>query len=207
MFLRSTAADRVYITQYTDCLSFGESFRLFELDGSISYQGYCDDFGPINMSCIIDFVRLLDAKLNGWPDCKIVFRVSNGKRSLTNAVFLLGAYMMLKLAKSSAVVAKSFNWLETEKMEPYRDATYSKPEFALELIDCWRGLEKSMQLGWVRCAGSNFMWGKIDVDEYRHYSNPANGDLQEVVPGKTKASYLFLLMMISSQTSFIESFQ
>jgi cell division cycle 14 len=28
------------------------------------------------------------------------------------------------------------------------------------------------------------MWGEIDVDEYRHYDNPANGDLQEVVPGK-----------------------
>jgi hypothetical protein len=31
------------------------------------------------------------------------------------------------------------------------------------------------------------MWGAIDADEYpqyRHYDNPANGDLQEVVPGK-----------------------
>ena len=28
------------------------------------------------------------------------------------------------------------------------------------------------------------MWGDIDVDEYRHYDSPANGNLHEVVPGK-----------------------
>ena len=29
--------------------------------------------------------------------------------------------------------------------------------------------------------------GAIDIDEYLHYDNPANGDLQEVVPGKIVA--------------------
>ena len=28
------------------------------------------------------------------------------------------------------------------------------------------------------------MWGKIHIDQYRHYEDPGNGDLQEVVPGK-----------------------
>jgi cell division cycle 14 len=69
-------------------------------------------------------------------------------------------------------------------MQSYRDATYSRPDFALQLIDCWRGLDKGMRHGWVRYAGSHHMWGDIDVDEYRHYDDPANGDLQEVVPGK-----------------------
>jgi hypothetical protein len=92
--------------------------------------------------------------------------------------------MILKLATPSAAVAESFLWLDTDKMEPYRDATYSKADFALELIDCWQGLEKGVQHGWVRFAGPDFLWGDIDVDEYRHYDDPANGDLQEVVPGK-----------------------
>jgi hypothetical protein len=42
MFLHSTAVDRVYLAQYTECLSFGKSFQAFELDSPISYQGYCD---------------------------------------------------------------------------------------------------------------------------------------------------------------------
>jgi cell division cycle 14 len=41
-----------------------------------------------------------------------------------------------------------------------------------------------MQQGWVRFGGSHHMWGMIDVDEFRHHDNPANGDLQEVVPSK-----------------------
>ena len=122
----------------------------------------------MNMSCIIDFIRLLDARLDESPKSNIVFSVDDGKRSLTNAVFLLGAYMILKQDKPSAAVSDSFRWLDTNHVEPYRDATYSKADFALELIDCWRGLEKGRDRGWVRFAGSDFMWGEIDVDEYRH---------------------------------------
>ena len=165
-------------------MEFGGSFEVFALDSSISYEGYCDDFGPMNMSCIVDFIRLLDAKLNQAPDKKIVFSVEEGRRPLTNAVFLLGAYMILKLEISSDAVSESFGWLNPDHVEPYRDATYSRPDFALQLLDCWRGLEKGMQRGWVRFGGSGFQWGSIDVDEYRHYDDPANGDLQEVVPGK-----------------------
>ncbi len=111
-----------------------------------------------------------------------------GRRSLTNAVFLIGAYMIVRHNTSSAEGSDTFRSLPpTNQTEPYRDATYSETDFALELIDCWRGLEKGVQHGWVRYAGSDPMWGDIDADEYRHYDNPANGDLQEVVPGKVVA--------------------
>ena len=69
-------------------------------------------------------------------------------------------------------------------LEPYRDATYSRPDFDLALIDCWRGLAKGRDLGWVRYAGTDYLWGEVDVDEYQHYDSPANGNLHEVVPGK-----------------------
>ena len=39
-------------------------------------------------------------------------------------------------------------------------------------------------MGWIRYAASGYMWGQIDIEEYRHYDNPANGNLNEVVPGK-----------------------
>ena len=189
MFPHSTIIGRVYLTQGTDCLPLIEPFHLFTLDSSISYQGFCDDFGPMNMSCIVDFIRLLDAKLGALesPDENIVLSVDQDKRSLTNAVFLLGTYMIQQLDKSSTVVSESFDWLDSDLMEPYRDASYARADFALELIDCWRGLEKGMLHGWVRYGGSDFMWGEIDVDEYRHYGSPANGDLQAVVPGKLVA--------------------
>ncbi len=96
----------------------------------------------MNMASVIDFIRLLDGELASFPDSKIFFCVDVGRRPLTNAVFLLGAYMILKLEMASSNVARRFRWLDPSLIEPYRDATYSRPDFHLHLIDCWRGLEK-----------------------------------------------------------------
>ncbi len=138
----------------------------------------------MNMASIIDFIRLLDAERKAFPRSKIVFCVDEGRRALTNAVFLLGAYMILKLDMTPSTVAKQFSWLDPEAIEPYRDATFARPDFHLQLIDCWRGLEKGKLQGWVRFAQSGYMWGAIDIDQYRHYDTPANGNMHEVVPGK-----------------------
>jgi hypothetical protein len=65
----------------------------------------------MNMACIVDFIRLIDSKLNDFPDRKLVLCVASGKRELTNAVFLLESYMILKQDKSSDAVDASFRWL------------------------------------------------------------------------------------------------
>ena len=106
------------------------------------------------------------------------------KRSLTNAVYLLGAYMILKLNFAPSQVERRFSFLDRSSLESYRDATFVLPDFRLHLVDCWRGLAKGKARGWVQHGGSGYMWGAIDVDEYRHYDSPANGNLHEVVPGR-----------------------
>ena len=184
--LLSAISSRLNLAQNIDGFSLGDSFecfRLSTLSAQIAYNPYCDDFGPVSMACVVDFIRLLDAKLVGSSATKMILCVDAGRRALTNAVFLLGSYMILRQGKASSDVAASFHWLERQ-MEPYRDASNFSPDFALHLIDCWRGLEKGVQQGWVRFGGLHHMWGMIDVDEFRHHDNPANGSLQEVVPGK-----------------------
>ena len=92
---------------------------------------------------------------------------------------------------SAEEVAERFNNLNQSPTdtEGYRDATFSVPDFELSLVDCWRGLRKGVELGWVRLPSSmqDFKWGEIDVDEYDHYDDPFNGDMHEVVPGKLVA--------------------
>jgi cell division cycle 14 len=184
-FLQTTGiSEKVVLAQYVEGLVFGVNFKCTYLPRRIKYHAYCDDFGPMSMYCIVDFIRTLDTLLDSLVDRRLVLCIDAGRRNLTNAVFLIGSYMILKQSKCATEVSKTFHWLDTDQIEPYRDATYSVPDFSLQLIDCWRGLEKGMKRGWVRCAGSDYMWGKIDVDEYHHYDDPANGDLQEVVPGK-----------------------
>ena len=177
--------DRLYIAQGIESLPPSDMFRWFQPHESIQYHHLCDDFGPMNMASILKFAKQLDAELAQNPACRFFYCAEEGKRALTNAIFLLGSYMILMLDSTSESVADCFSWLEPSQFEEFRDATYSKPDFGLTLLDCWRGLERGKLLGWVeRPSGEDFMWGQIDVDEYAHYDCPLNGDLHEVVPGK-----------------------
>ena len=87
----------VYLSQGIDVLPEGECFRVFVPDTSIQYFPLCDDFGPMNMSSVIKFARQLDDDLIQFPSCTLFYSVDNTRRSLSNAIFLLGSYMILLL--------------------------------------------------------------------------------------------------------------
>ena len=176
--------DQVYLGQDIKSIVSKDEFHFIYLAQELHYEAYCDDFGPMNMSSTISFIRLLDAELASFPGDKILVYADEGRRALTNAVFLLGAYMIIKLDMTPSDVNERFRWLKQDSIESYRDATYSRPDFRLHLIDCWRGLHKGKELGWVRYGGAGHRWGDIDFDEYAQYDNPFNGNLHEVVPGK-----------------------
>ena len=182
--LRATIADRVYLGQGLNNIFFSDKFRCVHTSKAIQYEAYCDDFGPMNMASIVDFIRLIDKELASFPDAKVVVCAEHGVRQLTNSVFLIGAYKIIKLDETPDEVARSFSWLDPESIESYRDATFSRPTFRLDVIDCWRGLAKGKELEWIRYGGTHYLWGEIDVDEYRNYDSSANGNLHEVVPGK-----------------------
>jgi cell division cycle 14 len=183
-FLHCLFQDRLFLAHGVDDIVFGDSYHCLRPANEMRYHAYCDDFGPVNMASVIDFVKLVEKEMAQSLECKVVVCVDEGHRSLTNAVFLLGAYLLIRHNLSSDKVANHFAWLHDDLIEPYRDATFSPSDFDLHLIDCWRGLEKGRHRGWIRYAASGHMWGNIDVDEYRHHDSLANGNLHEVVPGK-----------------------
>ena len=176
--------DRVCIAQNVQCFASTKKFRCFQTQATVKYFGYCDDFGPMNLASIASFIDLLDQELVSYPSCKIMYCVDPGRRELTNAVFLLGAYMILKQEMSADDVSNRFSWRHQAPIEDFRDATYSEPDFALSLLDCWRGLERGKANGWVRLPSKSGLWGETNMDFYAHYDDPLNGDLHVVVPGK-----------------------
>ena len=183
MLLHAVLDDRVYLAQSLKHVPNDKSVQIIDL-AQYSYEGYCDDFGPMNMSTTIDFIQHLDFKLDSCPESDIVVSAQDGRRALTNAVYLIGAYMALKLDMCPHEVERRFSFLDPAFLESYRDATFVRPDFRLHLVDCWSGLAKGMERGWIKYGGCRARWGAVDVDEYRHYDNPANGNLHEVVPGK-----------------------
>jgi cell division cycle 14 len=179
--------ERFYICQGVDLLPEGEAFKPFRPDDCIQYHPICDDFGPLNMCSVIKFVQQLDSELEDYPSCILFYSVGSSRRDLTNAIFLIGSFMILRLGWTSTEVNSSFEWAEPY-VEAYRDATYATSSFDLKLRDCWDSLMKGIEKGWVELPSctedEDYKYGEIDIEEYEHYDNPLNGDMHEVVPGK-----------------------
>ena len=175
--------DSLYLAQGVDSLPLF-AFRIFKPDPVIEYLPLCDDFGPMNMACVTRFITQLQNELVDFPDDRHFYCVEDGKRSLTNAVFLLGCYQLLILDQSVDEISDCFSWMKPEHFEEYRDATFAVPTFRLTLVDCWRALDKAKMLGWVGMPDPDGFCGTLDIREYAHYDQPYEGDLHEVVPGK-----------------------
>jgi hypothetical protein len=147
-------------------LPSSEDFQLFQPQKSLKYYPICDDFGPMNLASTTRFIEMLEDEIYDYPSSKIVLCSDPGRRALTNAVYLLGAFLILRLNTSAEDTFKRFQWLDDSLLEPYRDATFAKPDFPLKLLDCWRALERGRILGWVRypSADTPEMWGMVNID-------------------------------------------
>jgi cell division cycle 14 len=157
--------------------------HFFHVDGIIRYFPFCDDFGPFNLASIFRFLEILDAKLVGMPDKTIVLCCRTDRKAITNAGFLMGAYLLLELGYDADSPLMPLSNVSPSPYLDFRDATYGPVTFGLSIRDAWRGLAKAHSLGWFD-AGSN---DAFDLEEYEHYENPGNGDLHWLVPNKILA--------------------
>jgi cell division cycle 14 len=177
-------AQRVFLHQgtITDIMS-GEEYAPFRFVVCAQYVFNTEQLNPPNMSSVVDFIQQLEDKLKSNAK-NVLICLDEGKKPLTDAVFLLGAYMILKADMTMSQVIDKFAWLSSSDLEPYHNVSPCATEIPLQVFDCLRGLEKGKLLGWVQYAESGYMWGETDMEQYRHYSSVANGFLHQVVPGK-----------------------
>ena len=60
-FMMPILGGQLLLAQGVEDIAFGGVFRRFEMTPHLmQYNAYCDDFGPMNMASVIDFVRALD---------------------------------------------------------------------------------------------------------------------------------------------------
>jgi cell division cycle 14 len=150
----------------------------FRIDKDMSYSAFCDDFGPMNLAAVYRFCTIVELQRETHANQDIVLISPPDERSVTNAAFLLGAYMMMKLDHSPKYVRERLQGLEAWLLS-YRDVSPGEQNFHLHLSDCWEGLWKAKQLSWV-----SFAPGGFELSDYEHCDNPLNADLHEVVPNK-----------------------
>jgi cell division cycle 14 len=156
-----------------------KDFRIFTLDESIVYQPFCQDFGPMNLGCVFAFCENLRTRLAQIPPRPLALVTDHDTINITNAAFLLGAYMILKENTMPTDAAAALAPLE-DRLLSFRDVSPGEQNFHLRLIDCWGGLWRAKLEGLVDFAAD----GGFDAEEYAELDSPLNADLHEVVRGK-----------------------
>ena len=58
-FLHAVLNDQLFLAQDTKGIHFGSEYQCIHSDYFLNHCGFCDDFGPMNMASIIDFIRML----------------------------------------------------------------------------------------------------------------------------------------------------
>ena len=115
---------------------------------------------------------------------RVVYWTSQEPQDITNAICILGAYLVTVLGATVDEAWRPFEqlpeWLPCRKQPMclmFRDATWVKSSFDLHVKDCWAGLQRAVSQGL-------YDFNRFDKHEYFYYDSPDNGDLHMVVPGK-----------------------
>uniref|UniRef100_A0A6S9SCY9 protein-tyrosine-phosphatase n=2 Tax=Chrysotila carterae TaxID=13221 RepID=A0A6S9SCY9_CHRCT len=152
--------------------------HFFSTDDLLIYDPYFGDFGPLNVSQLCRYCRMLNQKLSDSSKAnkKVVHCCRPQHDTRANSVLLLSAWQMLYNDKSPEEAWEPFAGLRPA-LCPYRDASMGQPLFNLTVLHCLTGLRKARELGW-------FNADKFDVKAYEYYERVENGDFNWIVPGK-----------------------
>jgi hypothetical protein len=106
---------------------------------------------------------------------------------VTMTAIMLGAYMILDLQMDVEQVASSFRSIESMFIE-FAEVS---GDGSITVLDCWTALHRVRNLGWLDLTSDGDISNSgsspkdsIDMDEYSHYTDPANGGLHTIVPGR-----------------------
>lgn len=155
----------------------GQAF-FFCIDDDLVYQPFFKDFGPLNLGNTYRFVSELDKLINNkdYAKSKIIHYTSLDVAKRANAAYLMGAYQVIILKRSALEAWAPFIDVEPP-FKPFRDASYTNCSYQCTILDCLKGLEYAIKLGW-------FNFNSFNIKEYEYYEDVENGDLNWIVPGK-----------------------
>ena len=150
----------------------------FCIDENLVYEAFFDDFGPLNLAQTHKYCMEVD-KIMQNPDFKkhkIYHYTSLDFKKRANAAYLMGAYLVICKHKK-AEEAWDFFANVKPPFTPFRDAICGECTYPCTILDCLRGLEYAIQLGWYDPK-------TFKPKEYEEYANVDNGDMNWIIPGK-----------------------
>ncbi|KAI9222056.1 dual specificity protein phosphatase [Blastocladiella britannica] len=148
----------------------------FTIDNMFVYIPFFADFGPLNMSHLYRFICLLDANLkeaqaNGK---RVVFYSSTNADKRANAAYLISCYMMVLHNQEPEDAYRPLVGISPPLM-PFRDAGSGPPTYFLTVMDCLKGLSKSIKVGL-------FSFSQFDLEQYEKHERVDFGDFNWITP-------------------------
>jgi len=151
----------------------------FSTDNLLLYYPFCADFGPLNIACIYKFARLLESKLDESlsRDMKVVYFCSADMRLRTNAVTLLGCYLILVENYTAEEAWLPFDFEDSNPFLQYQDASFEKESWKLDVVDVLQGVEKAKNERLIEIE-------QFDLSVYEYFDHPAVADMHVIIPEK-----------------------
>ncbi len=110
-------------------------------------------------------------------------------RQLFSSAFLIGCYFIFKLDKNLQQVEELFSQFSKTVFQDFGGVLHVPIDFGLTFEDCWSGLLRAKNIGWIKRPNElqQDFWGDFDLEFYEHYTNPLNADMHEIVPRRLLA--------------------
>mmetsp|Transcript_4965 Transcript_4965/g.10684 ORF Transcript_4965/g.10684 Transcript_4965/m.10684 type:complete len:710 (+) Transcript_4965:238-2367(+) len=154
------------------------------IDDELLYEPFFADFGPLNLGKTYRFCRKTQELLQEAERSKkrLYYYCGPHAHHKANAAVLIGIYQVLFLNRSTEEAYKPL--VAFKPFVPFRDASCGVSTFHLTVLDCVKGIQKARDVGFIDWNSGNSTWS---VEEYEHYEQVENGDLNWILPGKLVA--------------------
>jgi cell division cycle 14 len=152
--------------------------HFFSTDDDLVYHPFHSDFGPLNLSRIASYAKTVQAKLRdpSLDGRQIVHYCSPDSKKQTNAAWLACAFQVMALGRSPDDAYERFDGV-LSRLLPFRDALDAPCTHECTVLDCLRGLQQAIQLGWFNVR-------RFNRDSYDYFTQVENGDMNWIVPFK-----------------------
>ena len=168
--------DRLYWVSLPSVPKSTGKLHYFSIDSRLVYEPFHADFGPLNLGQTIRYCRTMDAVLKdpSLAAKHIVHCCSQEPGKRANAAFLICAYLVIVERKPAEIAYEPFRCVHPQFLA-FRDAIRGPCTFQNTILDCLRGLETAIQLGWLD-------WAHFDVKGYEFHQKVDNGDMNLISP-------------------------
>lgn len=170
--------NRLYWVSMNSVPKNANGFHYYSIDSELVYEPFFADFGPLNLSSTFRYSKLVKAILDDPQllNKKIVHFCSQCPKKRANAAYLIGAFQVMMLRRPADTAFRPFANIRPPFL-PFRDATCGICNYQCTVLDCLKGMEYAMRIGW-------FDPNTFDVATYEFYEKVEHGDMNWILPDK-----------------------